>query len=378
MCKNVMTPEERLVATINHEPVDRIVCAPWIVNYAAQFAGVTNKDFMWNWDVAMDSYAKLAETYPEWDCYAGIHYQYGDATLMSKIGFNNCKFPGRDLEDNAMYQILEPEVMSRDELRLIKTAGIQAYIGILLKKLHDIDPPEIGQRFMESGKYQMMDRDAAYARGQSCLYGGTAPTGNELFAITRSFDKYIKDMFQMGDELVEILWRFNQEFFPRILGQVEKSGIRRVFFPATRTGSSFLNKKMFERFTWPVVKDMAENLIKHDIIPVFHVDTDWGRDLENFLQLPKRKFVLELDGETDIFKAKEILNGHACLSGDVPAALLSLGTTDEVDEYCKKLITVIGKDGGFILRPGCTMPMNAKHENVKAMFNSVEKYGRYN
>ena len=123
---------------------------------------------------------------------------------------------------------------------------------------------------------------------------------------------------------------------------------------------------------------MAENLIKHDIIPVFHVDTDWGRDLGNFLQLPKRKFVLELDGETDIFRAKEILNGHACLSGDVPASLLSLGTPDEVDEYCKKLITVIGKDGGFILRPGCTMPMNAKHENVKAMLESVKKYGSYN
>ena len=44
-------------------------------------------------------------------------------------------------------------------------------------------------------------------------------------------------------------------------------------------------------------------------------------------------------------------------------------------EYCKKLITVVGKDGGFILCPGCTMPMNAKHENVKAMFESVKNMG---
>ncbi|WP_005037719.1 uroporphyrinogen decarboxylase family protein [Holophaga foetida] len=378
MSQDTMTPEARLLATLASQPVDRIVCAPWVTTYASQFAGVTTKDFMWNWDTAMECYDKLAAAYPQWDCYAGMHFQYGDANGMSQIGFNACKFPGRDLADNEPYQTLEPEVMSRDDIRLIKQAGIMAYVGILLKKLYGIDPPEIGARFMEAGKRHGMELAAVAKRGQSCLYGGTSPTGHEMFAITRSFDRYITDLFQMGDELLEILMIFNEQFFPRIVDQVGRTGIRRTFFPVTRTGAAFLNKRKFEALVWPVVKDMAMRLIDADITPIFHMDTDWGRDLENFLQLPKGKFAIEMDGETDIFRAREILGDHCALSGDVSATMLALGSPDEVDAYCKKLITTVGKGGGFMLRPACTMPQNAKHENAKALFEAVDKYGRYN
>ncbi len=126
------------------------------------------------------------------------------------------------------------------------------------------------------------------------------------------------------------------------------------------------------------MKDGALKLIEQGITPIFHLDTDWGRAMEYFLELPKGKFIIETDGQTDLFRAKEILKDHACLSGDVPASLLTVGGPTEIDEYCKKLITIVGKNGGFILSNGCTMPANSKHENVKAMSEAVDKYGRYN
>ena len=43
MTRDVMTAEERIVASINLEPVDRVVCAPLIEQYAGQFVGITNK-----------------------------------------------------------------------------------------------------------------------------------------------------------------------------------------------------------------------------------------------------------------------------------------------------------------------------------------------
>lgn len=64
-----------------------------------------------------------------------------------------------------------------------------------------------------------------------------------------------------------------------------------------------------------------------------------------------------------------------CIMGDVPAALLKLGEPDEVDEYCRRLITELGADGGFILSTGCTLPLDAKPENVRAMIRSVSRYG---
>jgi len=84
--------------------------------------------------------------------------------------------------------------------------------------------------------------------------------------------------------------------------------------------------------------------------------------------------VAELDSMTDIFKAKEVLKGHMCIAGDVPAASSALGTPEEVEEYCKKLIDVVGEGGGFILSSGCTVPVDCKIENLKAMVNTAKSY----
>jgi uroporphyrinogen-III decarboxylase len=63
-----------------------------------------------------------------------------------------------------------------------------------------------------------------------------------------------------------------------------------------------------------------------------------------------------------------------CISGDVPASLLTLGTPDDVREYCQKLIDEVGKGGGFILTTGCECPVDAKFENVKMMINVAKTY----
>jgi uroporphyrinogen-III decarboxylase len=88
--------------------------------------------------------------------------------------------------------------------------------------------------------------------------------------------------------------------------------------------------------------------------------------------LPARSCVLALDGKTDIFRAKRILAGHMCLLGDVPPALLTLGTPAEVREYCDRLLSEAGPDG-LILAMGCAVPPDAKVENVKALVESSSR-----
>ena len=50
---------------------------------------------------------------------------------------------------------------------------------------------------------------------------------------------------------------------------------------------------------------------------------------------------------------------------------------DPSRETAKKLIEVVGQGGGFILSSGCSIPANAKTQNVKAMHEAVEEYGHY-
>jgi uroporphyrinogen-III decarboxylase len=99
--------------------------------------------------------------------------------------------------------------------------------------------------------------------------------------------------------------------------------------------------------------------------------------LEFFKDLPKGTCVLELDSVTDIFKAKQVLAGHMCLMGDVPAALLKLGTAAEVTAYVRRLCEEVGDGGGYILSTGCECPVDARPENVRAMIEAGKTYGVY-
>ena len=93
--------------------------------------------------------------------------------------------------------------------------------------------------------------------------------------------------------------------------------------------------------------------------------------LDRFTQLPKHSCHFEMDGETDLFKAYDIIGGWHSMRGDVPATMLSFDSPDTVSEYCEKLVTGLGMKGGFMLGSGCEVPMTAKDENVRRIIQAV-------
>ncbi|HWR42304.1 uroporphyrinogen decarboxylase family protein [Sporomusa sp.] len=375
---DVMTAEERIVATINLEPVDRVVCAPIIEQYAGQFAGMTNKEFLWNWDKAQSAMQKVWEAFPIWDSNAYmLHGRIGP--VATKCGPGRFKMPGKELEDNAQYQIHEYETMTRDDYPIIKEKGWPEFRMIFLERAHQVSREEVVNGMQEMARLRQEEIDHSLARGQSLTWGaimGTIPF--DALSIVRSMDRFYKDMFQIGDQVEELLWIINDAVIAGSEAAVKSTGINRVFVGGVRGSGQFIGKKHFERFVWPQLKTMVERMVEKNIVPILHFDADWTKNLEYFLDLPKGKFVLELDSATDIFKAHEILKGHCSIKGDVGAALFTVASPSELDDYAKKLITTFRNGEGLMYSSGCNLPMNAKHENVKAFFDAVEKYGRYN
>ena len=79
---------------------------------------------------------------------------------------------------------------------------------------------------------------------------------------------------------------------------------------------------------------------------------------------------------TDLVKAKKILGGTACIVGNMPISLLQSGTPEQVKDYSRKLIDVVGNDGGFIM--SCGVPMDdANPELVKVWAEFTIEYGVY-
>jgi len=65
-----------------------------------------------------------------------------------------------------------------------------------------------------------------------------------------------------------------------------------------------------------------------------------------------------------------------CIMGDMPLVLLQTGTPEQVKDYAKKLIDVVGKDGGFIMAPNAELDY-AKPELMRVWVDFTREYGVY-
>lgn len=195
----------------------------------------------------------------------------------------------------------------------------------------------------------------------------------------RSMKGAMLDMYRRPEKLLAVLdkflkWRADAAVpaRPRQPGGIPA----RTGMPLHRGSDGFMSIKQFETFYWPYLKKSADiniNQLGYIFTPFW--EGVWDNRLEYLLELPKGKVVFHCE-KTDVFKAKEVIGSHMCIQGGVPPTLLEVGTPQEVEEHCKKLIKGVGKNGGFILGAGSSIEC-AKPANVKAMVEAVKKHGRY-
>jgi uroporphyrinogen-III decarboxylase len=64
--------------------------------------------------------------------------------------------------------------------------------------------------------------------------------------------------------------------------------------------------------------------------------------------------------------------------GGIPISLLITGTPSTIDEYVKNLLEKVKPGGGFILEAGISaLPTITPIENIHALIEAAEKYGKY-
>ena len=291
--------------------------------------------------------------------------------------------PGVDgAADDCQFQFVERSVMGPDEYSRIAEKGPFKFMVSKLWATH----PDFRSWFgvwrglsglgADSVRIKRATKSLQRETGMASLVGpNLAFTPLEWISITlRSCQDFMLDLFRHPDELMEGSRAF-MGFLQHIgLGLAKVSGNPRVFLGGNRTSATFLSPKQFEKFALAEWVEMCTYFVRHGITPILHMDSEWTPFFKYFKHLPARKCILNPDGTSDIFKAKEVLGDHMCIMGDVPATLLKLGEPEEVDEYCRRLIEEVGAGGGFILGSGCTVPVDAKPENVKAMIASVRRY----
>jgi hypothetical protein len=148
-----------------------------------------------------------------------------------------------------------------------------------------------------------------------------------------------------------------------------------VFIPLHKGADSFMSDAQFRTFYWPTLRKMCLGLIEQGLVPYLFAEGAYNSRLEIIRDLPVGRTVWHFD-QTDMRKAKEALEGIACIAGNVPLSMLQLETPDKVTAYCRKLIDEVKGKGGFILDIGAGAD-TGKEENFAAMIQAAKTYGAY-
>jgi hypothetical protein len=183
------------------------------------------------------------------------------------------------------------------------------------------------------------------------------------------------DMYRQPDKLLAACDMLSRIQIERIKAAPKQTEFTTSFLALHRGAEGFMSKKQFETFYWPYLKKLVNALVEAGSTPDIFFEGDYTSRLEYLCELPKGKVLARFD-RTDMQKAKEIAGKQICIAGNVFPSLLQTGTADEVKKYCKWLIDVAGKDGGYIMTSASALD-EVNPQNLKVMIDFTREYGRY-
>jgi uroporphyrinogen-III decarboxylase len=376
-----------------------------------KWKGYTLKDAMYNYDLIPQVWNEFMTKF-EMDTFPAPAMSVLPGRVYDMVGCHLYKYPGNGLPDNALgFQFAEGEYMMGDEYdALIKDPSdfwVRTYLPRVFTSFgpyRNISPftsivelpggyfanyavPEMQKTlktFMEAGeeflRYAAVVgscvEEAARLGIPTPKTGGLAKAPFDTIGDTlRGTQGIMKDIYRHPDKLHIAMDRLADIQIEQAVNACNASGGLLVTFPLHKGADSFMSRKQFEVFYWPSLRKVINGLIDEGLIVFLFAEGSYMERLDMVNEFPKGTVVWRFD-KTDMAAAYKALGDTCCLSGNVPASILSTGTPEAVKENCRVLIETCGRNGGYVLNTGCQVDM-APPENMNAMMEAALQYGVY-
>jgi uroporphyrinogen decarboxylase len=138
--------------------------------------------------------------------------------------------------------------------------------------------------------------------------------------------------------------------------------------------STFFSPSVFRDLVLPRYRRVREKITLPWIV---HSDGNILPFVDDLLSLGISGLHPNEKGAMDIRATKQRYGKRACLLGNVDLNILGLGAPEDVDREVRELIRDIGPGGGYIVTSGNSLAGYLQPQNVRALSESVQKYGQY-
>jgi len=370
----------------------------------AAYAGITQHDMYYNREKAAMAIEKFARDFP-CDYFPGVllglgGYVYSvalsgyddlamvgliDGPMHDIIGEKFNKFPGREVGENATPQFLGGTFMYPEEYDELIEDPINFIAEKVVPRTSDnLSTPrkamatwiKVGMELQRKAQQKGPDIDGALRKlGYPVEPMGMACAPLDIIGdFLRGFDQVMLDIYRYPDKVKKAAEIFLEMIVKGAVDSI-KMGCKYVMIPLHL--NEYLSPKLYNEFYWPTLKEVILEICKAGGKPMVFFEGQHEQHLETLLELPTGWGVACFE-KTDVVKAKEVLKDHTCIMGGIPVSLLISGTPKDIDEYLKNLLEKVKLGGGFILASGVgSIPVEVPIENVTAIIEAVEKYGKY-
>jgi MtaA/CmuA family methyltransferase len=140
-------------------------------------------------------------------------------------------------------------------------------------------------------------------------------------------------------------------------------------------GPDVCSPRVYRRFAYPFEVRLAADLAAQGVPLVLHICGNTTAIMGDMAATGAT--LLEFDYKADMARCRTAAGDRVLVGNVDPSGVMALGTPEQVSEECRKAIEVLGANGRFILSPGCTLPATTPAENVEAMLEAAQRYGRY-
>jgi uroporphyrinogen-III decarboxylase len=384
----------RYVKAMRNEKPDRIPIRPFVAEFTAVYAGYTIQEVTQDYEKAFAAARKCAADF-DWDAVVG-NMVFVWAGLTQAIGLRYYAMTGVEAPPDASFQYLEPleenAWMRPDEYDLLVADPTGYLFNVWLPRVSaDVRP--MGQptsfrhnmSFVKGGMAMLsyfhgLGNQAARLRSESGTVGAISGILKAPFDILadklRGYKGLCTDLFRQPQKVLAAC----EALAPQLL-HVATSGADPdknvpIGLWMHRGCVPFLSPSQFERYYWPTLKWIIEELWKRGHQTLFYAEGEWNPNLKWIAQLPERSIVFHVD-RGDIMEVHKALGEKFCLSGGVPNDLLAFGTPDEVRACCKRVIDGVARQGGYIMDASAIMQDDTRAENLRAMTDFTRQYGVY-
>ncbi|KXI10909.1 uroporphyrinogen decarboxylase family protein [Peptostreptococcus anaerobius] len=342
--KEKMTPIERSYAISNGLEYDRLPMDPFLGEIKARYIGKNTREYWLNEDNLVNA----------------------DIAAFNKFGYD-----GMGVGPNA-YGIAEAIGIEAN----YPENGLITVKKLAIDNLDDVNNMDIIK--LSSGNlmtyYNATSRLREIGDG-ICPVGASLSGPLTLAGFCYGTDRLLKAMIKYPDK-VDRLLEYIVECVKLVIDEFSKIGIS--FSMADPIASTtMISPKMYKRFVYGPTQEICNYLMKvNNSKPSYHV---CGNTKKIWTYIKDINFsMFSIDNEMNIHEACEYFSDYLPIAGNVdPVKIISKGDKKMIEDAVIDSI-MAGKKckKGFILTPGCNLPLYTSDENIEIFMDAGRKYSK--